>query len=111
MIELLPSHRNSSDMKRYFKIGTEFIIHDGESNILIFIGSEGEEKHVDSTLDPNLNWEINAYIRCHETWEISKEEFYAKLEREKAEAVERAKEAEKIVASMLPLPSSDYIPF
>ena len=98
-------------MKRYFKIGTEFIIHDGESNILIFIGSEGEEKHVDSTLDPNLNWEINAYIRCHETWEISKEEFYAKLEREKAEAGERAKEAEKIVASMLPLPSSDYIPF
>lgn len=111
MIELLPSHRNSSDMKRYFKIGTEFIIHEGESNILIFIGSEGEEKHVDSTLDPNLNWELNAYIRCHETWEISKEEFYAKLEREKAEAVERAKEAEKIVASMLPLPSSDYIPF
>ena len=98
-------------MKRYFKIGTEFIIHEGESNILIFIGSEGEEKHVDSTLDPNLNWELNAYIRCHETWEISKEEFYAKLEREKAEAVERAKEAEKIVASMLPLPSSDYIPF
>ena len=98
-------------MKRYFKIGTEFIIHDGESNILIFIGSEGEEKHVDSTLDPNLNWELNAYIRCHETWEISKEEFYDKLEREKAEAVERAKEAEKIVASMLPLPSSDYIPF
>lgn len=111
MIELLPSHRNSSDMKRYFKIGTEFIIHDGESNILIFIGSEGEEKHVDSTLDPNLNWELNAYIRCHETWEISKEEFYAKLELEKAEAIERAKEAEKIVASMLPLPSSDYIPF
>ena len=98
-------------MKRYFKIGTEFIIHDGESNILIFIGSEAEEKHVDSTLDPNLNWELNAYIRCHETWEISKEEFYAKLERENAEAVERAKEAEKIVASMLPLPSSDYIPF
>lgn len=98
-------------MKRYFKIGTEFIIHDGESNILIFIGSEGEEKHVDSTLDPNLNWELNAYIRCHETWEISKEEFYAKLELEKAEAIERAKEAEKIVASMLPLPSSDYIPF
>ena len=111
MLELLPSHRNSSDMKRYFKIGTEFIIHDGESNILIFIGSEGEEKHVDSTLDPNLNWEINAYIRCHETWEISKEEFYAKLERDKAEAAERAKEAEKIVAPMLPLPRSDYIPF
>ena len=70
MLELLPSHRNSSDMKRYFKIGTEFIIHDGESNILIFIGSEGEEKHVDSTLDPHLNLELNAYIRCHACLEI-----------------------------------------
>ena len=48
-------------MKRYFKIGTEFIIHDGESNILIFTGSEGDEKHFDATLDPHLNLELNAY--------------------------------------------------
>ena len=62
-------------MKRYYNIGTEFIIHEGESNILIFIGSEGDEKHFDATLDPHLNLELNAYIRCHGCWEVSENMF------------------------------------
>ena len=98
-------------MKQFYHLIGECVIHEGESNILIFTGSEGDEKHFDATLDPHLNSDINAYIRCHGCWEISEEECYAELESEKAEAAERAKEAEKIVASMLPLPSIDYIPF
>lgn len=96
-------------MKKYYYLSDYFVIHEGDKNTLIFIGTKGEENYLEAIMDPGYNEDLNAYLALGSKDPISQEEFYCKLELEKIEKVKKAKEAKKLAESTIP--HSDYIPF
>ena len=51
MLELLPLWAKK-DMKKYYYLSDYFVIHEGDKNTLIFIGTKGEENYLDAIMDP-----------------------------------------------------------
>lgn len=39
-------------MKKYYYLSDYFVIHEGDKNTLIFIGTKGEENYLDAIMDP-----------------------------------------------------------
>lgn len=96
-------------MKKYYCLSDYFVIHEGGKNTIIIIQSDGSEKRFDATQDSLCNRDLNVYLSQWPGMEISEQEFFDRLEKEKPKAVKRAEEAKKLIEAMYP--PIDRIPF
>lgn len=96
-------------MKRYYHlVDGEFVIHYKGQNTFVIPSIDGSCQLFELTIERE-NAEMNAYLGQWPGMDISEEDFNDLLEREKIEAVKRAKEAKKLIESMYP--PIDRIPF
>lgn len=96
-------------MKKYYCLSDYFVINDEGKNTIIIIQSDGSEKRFDATQDPLSNRDLNVYLSQWPGMEISEQEFFDKLEKEKPKAVKRAEEAKKLIE--FTRPKIDCFPF